>query len=788
MLRPQRMLKFRIIVPVEYELNLLDAVVSFGTVHMSSEVEDIIPTIPQLLKDVMEKKISYKELDIEATAEFVNKMLGPKNELSLEINRIKELYEKLLNLRNVPSVIFRSIHRSVETYLKDIKLPEWAFCSSHDFKRAIDIELDKLRKRAYELLIDVAEIFKAAITYEHIVRFELLEKLNEKYEEIYRNLPKIEEILLELLKLKLAQRIIEKGELDLLIKLNVAKNDIAYLLTREGWNKEGFLNTVKDIVQSNELLSALEKLAEKIELSLIDEKYSKSLEETFKNIRSIITLSLFIYKSEKLNNINLLVKILNEKDIINLINEINDIKVRKIKRVSIKGEKRYEKIKNLLDRCEEINKVINEGLRFDMSLGHKSMDKIITQYSNMLNEFVNLINEIASFEVFIKAALKVQRSLRELRILKDRRVCIAEGWLPKIYEKEFKNRVKSMIPKIIYFKLREVRSDEEAPSFITSRGFLGRLSAITLMRGIPGYWEIDPTPIFSLLFALMYGLMFGDIGLGIILTIFGLWLLKTGTPFLGISREGARDLGIVAFVNGLSSVVFGFLYGIAFLVSLYKPIFLSPLHNMEEMMGVALLFGVVQLILGMSINTINKLALHEYYEALLTGTGLLGIIYYIGGAYLAYHVIISGYDLGVMLSPNLIPVTSAVVGALLMVPLASCIKSKIKGEKEGIMEGVVEAMEMLIAYPANSLSYIRLAAFAMAHEIFGELAINMSTMMGTIPSYIFANILVLGIEGFVVGIQALRLIFYEFSTKFFKGEGIRYEPVLPSSLISLPTK
>ena len=96
---------------------------------------------------------------------------------------------------------------------------------------------------------------------------------------------------------------------------------------------------------------------------------------------------------------------------------------------------------------------------------------------------------------------------------------------------------------------------------------------------------------------------------------------------------------------------------------------------------------------------------------------------------------------------------------------------------EGLMEGFGEFIETFISYITNSMSYIRLAAFAIAHGVLAQFAFTLGDSLGIIPSLIVVNIMVVFIEGFAAGIQSIRLIFYEFSTKFFKGGGIKFKPL-----------
>jgi V/A-type H+-transporting ATPase subunit I len=99
-----------------------------------------------------------------------------------------------------------------------------------------------------------------------------------------------------------------------------------------------------------------------------------------------------------------------------------------------------------------------------------------------------------------------------------------------------------------------------------------------------------------------------------------------------------------------------------------------------------------------------------------------------------------------------------------------------------LMEGFGEGIETFIVLMANSISYIRLAAFAIAHGALGEAAVIFAPMIGNLPSFVVLNIVAFLVEGFAALIQSLRLMYYEFSTKFFVGNGVPYRPLKAASL------
>jgi V/A-type H+-transporting ATPase subunit I len=439
----------------------------------------------------------------------------------------------------------------------------------------------------------------------------------------------------------------------------------------------------------------------------------------------------------------------------------------------------HTQLKNIITSSEEaISDIenIDSALSLLPEVPFEELPEILNLIMVKLKRVLQNMRFVLQYSELIEITLKTRALLRELRILRERRATVVEGYIPARDRKRFEEAIRA-VPHIIYFRIAEVPRSEQAPTYIRARGLRKYLYGLTALRGIPSYWEIDPTPFFTALFVVMYGMMFGDVGQGLVLALFGAWLLKTRYRLLGISEEGAASVGALALLAGVSGAIFGALYGfVVFLKPLAHPI-ISPIHNVYEIIAIALCFGVAQLLLAMTLNIINLVRAGDTPGAVFSGMGGMGILFYSSGAVIAYHLATSGFNLSVLAESHLQPFVYLLLFSLLAVMGFGFYEWKSAGNFEKIMHAVSEVLEMLLALPANSLSYIRLAAFAMAHEAFGILAENMSPMIGELAGYFAANFLVFAIEALAVGIQAMRLLYYEFSTKFFRGEGVEFKPL-----------
>uniref|UniRef100_A0A7C4B949 A-type ATP synthase subunit I n=1 Tax=Thermofilum pendens TaxID=2269 RepID=A0A7C4B949_THEPE len=434
-----------------------------------------------------------------------------------------------------------------------------------------------------------------------------------------------------------------------------------------------------------------------------------------------------------------------------------------------------EIISNAEDAVRKIREVDEEtALLLGVPL-HELSDALSGAVSK-LKDTLQKVHHVLQHSALIESSLKVRSMLRELRIMRERRVTIVEGYIPAGEKQRMEEAIRKMVPRVLYFRAAEVPRSEPAPTYIEKRGLRKYFYSLTSLRGIPSYGEIDPTPFFTALFVAMYGMMFGDVGHGLVLALFGAWLMKTRYRLLGISERGAASLGALALLAGISSIVFGALYGFSvFLKPLAHPI-LSPIHDIYGMMAVAICFGIAQLMLAMLLNFVNRVIAGDLTGAIFSGMGGMGILFYSTGVVVGYHIVTSGFNLGVLSAPQLQPFVYLLLASMLAVLGHGFFEWRKAGSSEKLIHAVSEVLEMIIALPANTMSYLRLAAFAMAHEVFGILAEYMSATAGELTSYLAANILVLAIEGIAVGIQAMRLVFYEFSGKFFKGGGTEFRP------------
>ena len=307
------------------------------------------------------------------------------------------------------------------------------------------------------------------------------------------------------------------------------------------------------------------------------------------------------------------------------------------------------------------------------------------------------------------------------------------------------------------------------------------------MYGLPSYQDLDPTPYVAFSYILLFGIMFGDLGQGLMVSLLGLFLYK---------KKGMAIGGIMSRI-GLSSMVFGFLYGSVFgfeelLIPVHQALFGRP-HLIQVMEGSYTNFlllavvgvGAVIIIISIGFNILLGLRRKDWERVFFSNNGLAGLVFYLA----VLFAVVATMALGINVLTPLYIVPFFVVPLLLMFakePLGKICR----GEKELFPEGVggfvvenfFEMFEVLLSFVTNTMSFLRVGAFVLVHAGMMVVVFTLSNMVGGAGSVIViivGNIFVAAMEGLIVGIQVLRLEFYEVFSRFFDGEG---RPFLPAEV------
>lgn len=302
------------------------------------------------------------------------------------------------------------------------------------------------------------------------------------------------------------------------------------------------------------------------------------------------------------------------------------------------------------------------------------------------------------------------------------------------------------------------------------------------MYGLPAYNEIDPTILLGITYSFLFGFMFGDVGQGICLMLGGLLLYRT------------RKMSLAAIISccGFFSTIFGVLFGSVFgFEDVIPAMWLQPkeamtqlpfIGNLNTVFVVAVALGMGIILLTMVLNIINSLRSHDPEKAYFDTNGVAGLVFY--GSIVTAVVL---YMTGQALPAAIILVIMFLVPLLIMLfkePLTAFVekKAEIMPKEKGMffVQGFFEMFEVLLSYFSNTLSFVRVGAFAVSHAAMMEVVLMLAgAEAGGTPNWlivIFGNLFVCGMEGLIVGIQVLRLEYYELFSRFYRGTGRAFKP------------
>jgi V/A-type H+-transporting ATPase subunit I len=347
------------------------------------------------------------------------------------------------------------------------------------------------------------------------------------------------------------------------------------------------------------------------------------------------------------------------------------------------------------------------------------------------------------------------------------------GWIPESELKDIEPKLKQ--EKDIKYEVKqhdEVATDP--PTHLKNNKLFNKFESIVEMYGVPNYNEIDPTKFVAITAFLMFGFMFGDVGQGLIIMLIGIFLLVK-----------KKSLGPVFTAAGISAMIFGVLYGSIFgKEDIIPSLLIKPMENISTMLIAGITFGVILIFIAMITNILNGIKNRDIKKIFFSENGIAGFIFYalilssIVYYFLKGRIFISGGILACILAICLIMIA-------FKEQLSNIIKKNKLQTKSSIVEIIFEIVEMLLSMVSNTISFVRLAAFAINHVglcLAVYILANMTSGTGSLAIAIIGNTLVIVLEGLVVAIQVLRLEYYELFSKFYSGDGRHYKPIKEQSL------
>lgn len=395
----------------------------------------------------------------------------------------------------------------------------------------------------------------------------------------------------------------------------------------------------------------------------------------------------------------------------------------------------------------------------------KLKDKLETLFKDVLSYGKYLV-EIKTLYDFLGTDLEKYKAEQEFE--KTESTYVLEGWIPKSYAAEVIDEIKSKTENIVVYLL-EPEEGDDPPTLLDNPKVIKPFESITNMYSPPNYHEKDPNITMSIFFFIIFGMMMADAGYGLVLSL-ACTLLVRLTHF----ERGIKNLAAVFGICGISTVIWGALFGSWFGLTYIPPLWFNPLDQPIMLLAVCIILGVVHLMVGYGYQAYYLFRKKKPLDAicdvffiylLFVGIGLLALR-------LAFKLDKAVGDAGLYI----------VIASLVLI---FCTAGRHRKGVLGKLAGGVSGLYGLVNLFSDVLSYARIFGIALAG---GAIASAFNTILGVLAGKAFlipiAVILGVALHIFNLAISLLgayvhnaRLQFLEFYGKFYTGEGRLFAPL-----------
>ena len=444
-----------------------------------------------------------------------------------------------------------------------------------------------------------------------------------------------------------------------------------------------------------------------------------------------------------------------------------------------------------------------KGLEQKKAEADKNLKELIAEKSNFAETHQAQIEKLlGSFAIAVQIE-DVTRRLESTEL-----VYRITGWIPasetENYMKGLDELTEGRIAIRAYepFEVPSVMSGkEQVPVKLKHGKFVKSFERMIFSYGSPVYGAIDPTPFVAVFFTILFGIMFGDFGQGLFFVLFGILMLCNV-----IKVGGWNKFAPIFMAIGISSSIMGLLTGEFFgTETVLEPfaewvtgLFGTPrapilklmpsadpksIYVMFGVFGVAVAIGFVINTCGLVLNIINNLGRKRYAEALLGKNGLAGAVFFWYVIALVLRIVLAKHAVAAY---DVIIILVSLFFAAFAEPFERALNHEKPLFENGfgtyVISGAVELIEVVSGYLSNTVSFVRVGAFALSHAVLNFTILTLTEMVGGPRSIggiivlIAGNALIIVLEGMIVAIQVIRLQYYEFFSKFFHETGKEFKP------------
>lgn len=306
------------------------------------------------------------------------------------------------------------------------------------------------------------------------------------------------------------------------------------------------------------------------------------------------------------------------------------------------------------------------------------------------------------------------------------------------------------------------------------------------MYGLPGYGDIDPTTFVAVTYSILFGIMFGDVGQGIVLCLVGYFIMY---------KMMHMDIGLVLTRCSVFSVIFGFIYGSVFgfehaldgfwhmLGFAEKPLEVLAPDSTNFILLSSIAAGVFIIAAAIVTGIFSNIRRGIFAKTIFSVNGVAGLVFYLSIIALLLPMLgISVPFVGTM-PYYVICLAVPFVSIFFAEPICKLIEHEKITESFGEMfiNGFFDMFDALLSFASNTMSFLRVGGFVLAHAGMMSVVFTLAGMTTNVAVYtiivVIGNIFVMCLEGLFVAIQVLRLEFYEIFSRFFEATGVPFTPL-----------
>lgn len=364
---------------------------------------------------------------------------------------------------------------------------------------------------------------------------------------------------------------------------------------------------------------------------------------------------------------------------------------------------------------------------------------------------------------------ELQKEQAKNGLVNGQHVFVLQGWLTTKAVDDVEVQLKEKLGEGEYvFLPLEIAEEEyeEVPTVLENNAFLQPFENLTEMYGLPKYGELDPTPYTAPFYLVFFGMMAADLGYGALLWLGTFIMLK----FFHFDKGMNRNLKFFHLLS-YPVMIWGIIFGSAFGADLpFQPLSLSK--DLITIMILSIIFGVIQIMVGLSLGAYSNLKKKAYVDAYTSHLGWLaiitGIILYVLGS--------------MVLNISWIATIGSSIAIIAAVAIVVVTVLSSENKWGGLASGLYN-LYGISGYVADVVSYTRLMALAVSG---GSIASAFNMLVGFLPPIarftagIFLIVALQGLNIFLsflgAYVHGLRLQFVEFFGKFYDGGGRALKP------------